>query len=104
MRIYLNTIFEHAQGVGGPVPAPTEPTGPTTTGSTTLARWEHLVVVVNEQDQQAAQAFVVQRARRIWGKLGNLLRRSLWAQAWRAAHMVPYRVLVYVKRWYYKRA
>lgn len=67
--------------------------------SPALDRWRSFVERVNENDATAARSFIVQRARRIWGCLGLLLRRAAWAQAFRAANFIPIRVLTYVKRW-----
>ena len=64
-----------------------------------LARWEQLVEGIVEQDRDAARAAIVCRARKIWGRLGGLLKRALWAQAWRSANLVPTYVHRFVKKW-----
>ncbi len=67
-----------------------------------LERWVTLSVGVNNADREAAWALIIQGERRIWAKLGHLLRRSVKAQAFRAARFVSVRVLRHVKRWYPK--
>ena len=67
--------------------------------STHSDRWERFVQKVIDNDREAARAFIVCRARRIWGRLGVKLRHSRWAQHWRASHLIPVRILTYVKKW-----
>ena len=64
------------------------------------ARWARLAVSLNEADQEAAKAFIVARARRIWGRLGGLLGRSRWAKEYRDERMVSMYIIRFVKRWY----
>ncbi len=61
--------------------------------------WRRISLQLNVNDQTAARAFIVCRARRIWGGLGIKLRDSVWCQTWRATHMIPIRIFTYVKRW-----
>ena len=63
------------------------------------ARWVRLALTLNEADQEAAKAFVVARARRIWGRLGGLLSRSSWAQEYRKERLMPLYIIRFVKRW-----
>ena len=62
----------------------------------TAATW---VLALDDRETLSARAFMVRRARRIWGRLDQLLSRSLWRQAYRALHFVPARVLKFVKWW-----
>ena len=50
--------------------------------------WEH-----------AAKAFMVKRARRIWGRLGSLLRDARMAKEWREKNCVPHIILRWVRTW-----
>jgi len=61
--------------------------------------WGRLSLALNASAQEAARSYAVVRARRIWGRLGNLLQRSLWCKAWRAANCVPRIILRWVKTW-----
>ena len=61
--------------------------------------WERISLALNDSAQEAARSYAVVRARRIWGRLGNLLSRSLWCKAWRAANCVPRIILRWVKTW-----
>ena len=61
--------------------------------------WGRISLALNESAQEAARSYAVVRARRIWGRLGNLLQRSLWCKAWRAANCVPRIILRWVKTW-----
>ena len=61
--------------------------------------WERISLALNDSAQEAARSYAVVRARRIWGRLGNLLSRSLWRKAWRAANCVPRIILRWVKTW-----
>ena len=63
------------------------------------ARWARLAVSLNEADQEAAKAFIVARARRVWGRLGGLLSRSTWAKEYRNERMVSMYIIRFVKRW-----
>lgn len=93
-RVVLSSIFE-----ANPVLQEVEVQITVVIAQPVADRWGRLVLRVNEQDQESARAFMVQRARKIWGRLGNLLRRSLWCQTFRATHFLPVRVLTYVRRW-----
>ena len=61
--------------------------------------WAALSERVSSTAKDAAREFMVLRARRIWGRLGNLLRRSIWARIWRAANAIPIFALRWVKSW-----
>ena len=75
-------------------PAPNRPVG-----ENNAAAWERISLALNDSAQEAARSYAVVRARRIWGRLGNLLQRSLWCKAWRAANCVPRIILRWVKTW-----
>lgn len=62
-------------------------------------RWGRLAKELNEESQKAAREYLVARARRIWGQLGNKIKRSKWCQLWRAAYAVPVFALRWVKGW-----
>ena len=93
-RVRLSAIFD--VGASAPV-AGSEPPPPV--ASEVATRWLDLADRLCEEDQRAARAIAVQRARRIWGRLGNLLRRSAWCQAWRAEHLVSCYVYRFVRVW-----
>ena len=57
------------------------------------------MVLTRRPAEEAARALIVARARRIWGLLGLLLKRSRWCQKFRKDHFVPEYVLRHVKRW-----
>ena len=61
--------------------------------------WGRISLALNDSAQEAARSYAVVRARRIWGRLGNLLQRRLWCKAWRAAIRVPRVILRWVKTW-----
>ena len=62
-------------------------------------RWGGLSRRLCDAARDGARTYLVLRARRIWGRLGNLLRRSIWAQTWRAANQVPQLVHRWVRVW-----
>ena len=61
--------------------------------------WGRISLALNDSAQEAARSYAVVRARRIWGRLGNLSKRSLWCRAWRAANCVQRIILRWVKTW-----
>ena len=68
-------------------------------GEDWLGSWERMSQALNDNAQEAARSYAVVRARRIWGRLGGLLSRSLWCKAWRQANCVPRVILRWVKTW-----
>ena len=50
-------------------------------------------------NQNSAREYMVARARRTWGRLGQLLQRSIWCRMWRTANQVPTYCLKWVKVW-----
>ena len=68
-------------------------------GENNAAAWERLSLALNDSAQEAARSYAVVRARRIWGRLGGLLSRSLWCKAWRRANCAPRIILRWVKTW-----
>ena len=80
-----------------PPPArnPTPDLGPTQVEM----RWHRLSWDLCAAARVGARCFMVLRARRIWGVLGNRIRRSLWCQAWRSLNAVPVITLRWVKVW-----
>ena len=61
--------------------------------------WDAMAWSLIHGCESAAREFMVLRARRIWGRLGGFLKRSLWAKAWRNAHAIPVFALRWVKSW-----
>jgi len=97
-RVQLRQIWSRGEGgiedLESPRRASVEP------DPAAAARWARLAVSLNEADQEAARAFIVARARKIWGRLGGLLSRSRWAKEYRNERMVSTYILRFVKRWY----
>jgi len=104
-KVRLSSIFE-----ARPQFQETEPEAPATGSAPdaitpdelslrTTIRWGMLAQQLNENDQEAAWAFIICRARRIWGRLGNKLQRSKRCLRFRMEFFVPVRVLQYVRKW-----
>ena len=62
-------------------------------------KWNRFAWLLILAAQEGARSFMVLRARRIWGLLGNKLRQSQWCRSWRAANAIPVVVLRWVKGW-----
>ena len=62
-------------------------------------RWLDIANKYDEFTQNLIREHMVARARRIWGRLGNLLRRAAWPKKWRNANQVPGYVARWVKVW-----
>ena len=67
--------------------------------TTVVGKWGILSLRLNAAAKDGARTYLVLRARRIWGLLGNKLRRSMWCKAWRMANAVPEFVFRWVKVW-----
>ena len=64
-----------------------------------LDSWAAFARAICEDAQKAAKQVMVARARRIWGRLGNTLKRSKWAIEYRDEHLIPSVVQRWVKIW-----
>jgi len=77
----------------------TQAPDPPVAASPVERRWDRLAWLLILAAQEGARAFMVLRARRIWGLLGNKLRRSPWCRAWRSINAIPTVALRWVKVW-----
>jgi len=64
-----------------------------------VTRWWNLSVKASLENRRAAKVYMVLRARRIWGKLGNLLKTSPVCRSWRNYNMFPTWARRWVKVW-----
>ena len=62
-------------------------------------RWLALADKYSEFHKNLVREYMVARARRIWGRLGGLLKKSAWAKKWRNAYQAPSYVQRWVKVW-----
>lgn len=72
------------------------------TGNALIDKWSRFSMRLNHAHQLEAQEYMVARARRIWGRLGLLLRRSIWAKFYRARKFVPVFITRIVKKWVHR--
>ena len=78
-----------------PVPSPPPPP----VSQDPIERWVALVVAYPRHVQVETRTFMVERVRRIWGRLGNVIRRHRWCINYRDLNMTPVRLMAWVKRW-----
>ena len=64
-----------------------------------LDSWAAFARAICEGAQKAAKQVMVVRARRIWGRLGNTLKRSKWAIEYREEYLIPSVIQRWVKVW-----
>ena len=64
-----------------------------------VTKWWNLSVKASLENRRAARVYMVLRARRIWGKLGNLLKTSGICRSWRNYNMYPTWARRWVKGW-----
>ena len=65
----------------------------------TTNNWVILTHALATRVSVEAQIFIVRRARSIWGKLGHVLKKSSWAQAFRKENLEPVYTSGVVKKW-----
>ena len=96
-RVTITTTTTTTQTVAAATSAPSSATEDRELRIALL--WLRLGAEVDFRASHEAREFQVRRARKMWGRLGNILRRNSWCQAYRAAHFVPVFVISIVKRW-----
>ena len=68
-------------------------------GSPAAEHWRRFVLSYVVGVQKEAQEFQVKRARKMWGRLGQVLQKNRWAIIYRLTNFVPVFVVSLVKRW-----
>lgn len=80
-------------------PQTTVPLGLPEDLTTVERRWAVFVENYGPYVQEQAKMYMAARARRIWGRLGNLLKRHSWVVRYRQINFIPHYALKWVKGW-----
>ena len=64
--------------------------------------WARISTRLNHAVHLESQEYMVARARRIWGRLGNKLRQWKWAKYYRARRFVAVFLVKVVKKWVHR--
>ena len=62
-------------------------------------RWINLSERLCEEAKETSRVFMVLRARRIWGRLGQKLQEHSWCVKWRRETLVPITIVTRIRRW-----
>ena len=62
-------------------------------------RWADLSKRLCEEVKESSRVFMVLRARRIWGLLGQKLQEHSWCVKWRKKTLVPITIVTRIRRW-----